>query len=531
MTSAEQARLSQSKYGRPTAPRASAARVSNHAVEPRPIPLATVSGSHGRSYGHANTNANAAHAASRSEGVEAYHSRLKKRRGKRHILRGVLITLFAIILASGVAIAAYIKNIDNNFQGDLSDDFKRQLQDASVKAEDPFYMLLLGVDKSDDRAQNWGDSYANFRADTIILARVDPKGQKISLVSIPRDTYTYMGLDKDDYKDKINGAYSLGGPEQMVKAVEKLSGIQISHYAEIDFEQFTSIVDTVGGIEISTPVDIVDMQYAMIDLPAGTHTVDGTTALAICRARHAYDKLTNVGGDFIRAANQRQVIYAIVKKVLSLPLNQMVTTVSELSKSVTTDFDTMSIMSLAMQFQHLDVENNIYSGQLPTSSEYKNNLWIENVIEDKWATMLDRIEQGLPPYESADEDNTAGLAGTVGNNVTGGGSDTGSGSSDVTPVYEGQVLVLNGTDTRGLAGTKANSLISAGFSATADNASDSSVTTSAVVYNSERPNAHAAALGVAEKLGISSDYVTANTGTYSKDYDVVVILGSDQATQ
>ena len=72
--------------------------------------------------------------------------------------------------------------------------------------------------------RNWGDSDANFRADTIILARVDPKNKKITLISIPRDTMVDLG---EHGKQKINSAYSYGGASGMVEAVSKLANVNI----------------------------------------------------------------------------------------------------------------------------------------------------------------------------------------------------------------------------------------------------------------------------------------------------------------
>lgn len=503
MSAADQARFSESRYGREAHGQD---RRRNAGVQDGRRSAAASSGPR--------------HAASRAEGVEAYASRRRKK-GRARVLKGLLVVLLALVV-SGVGVAlAYINHINGQLGEGISDEFRRQLNEASVEPQDPFYMLILGVDKSEGRSEEWGDSTANFRADTIILARVDPKGQKVTLVSIPRDTYTDLG---DGSKDKINGAYSLGGPEQMVEAVERFSGAQISHYAEIDFEQFTSIVDTIGGVEVTLPVDVKDTKYAGIDLEAGTHTLDGTTALALVRSRHAYDEYG--GGDFYRAANQRMVIYAILKKILSLDVASMTSTVSQLSGSVTTDFSVTDLLGLAMQFTNLDVDNNIYSGQAPTISQYVNQIWYEMPDEEGWRTMMERVENGESPYSDASQDFTAGVAGSVGNGTI--TSEDGSGPA--TPTFSGSVLVLNGTTKSGLALNTANSLNEAGFEATADNAASSDYQQTAVLYNASRPDAQGAALGAAQTLGVSQSYVARNDGTYSTDYDVVVVLGADSAS-
>lgn len=498
MTRAEQERLSESRYGRGgyAQPRA--------ASEPR---------TSRRSAGAATTS----QAPSRADGIDAY-TRRRRRKGRGRALKVVLVTVLLALVGVGTAAGLYLADINSRLAEGVDDDLRQQL--VAVEPQEPFYMLLLGVDKSEGRSEEWGSDASNFRSDTIILARVDPPAQKVTLVSIPRDTLVDMG---EHGEQKINAAYSFGGAAYMTEVVSQFAGVDISHYAEIDFEQFTSIVDTVGGIEVTLPVAVQD-DYAVIDLPAGTQTLNGEQALGLCRARHAYDAYG--GGDFFRAANQRMVIGAIVRKVLQLDITAMPATVSELANSVTTDFSVTDIIGLVMQFRGFDVDNNMYSGQTPTISEYINSVWYEIPDETAWEEMMKRVEAGESPYSSADQDFTAGIAGSIGtgSNISDGAS--GSGTSAVEPSYTGSVSVLNGAGIAGLAGSRANTLISAGFDAEAGNANESGVTTTRIYYNDD---SLASALGVAKTLGVDESNVSENTGTYSPYYDVIVILGSDQA--
>lgn len=511
MTGEEQARLSESRYGR----RGSSA---SHRSTPQPLHTPLVE----RGAGFVPGGTPGAH--SRSEGVEAYAARRKKN-GKHNVLKGVLVTLAVLIAGVGVAVGLYLSDIDSRLGIGVTDDLRQVLE--PVKMDEPFYMLLLGVDKSEGRADEWGSDESNFRSDTIILARVDPPSQKVTLVSIPRDTRVDMG---ENGTRKINDAYSIGGPSYVVEVVEKFAGVNISHYAEIDFEQFTSIVDTIGGVEVTLPVPVKDLKYAGIDLPAGTQTLDGGQALGLVRSRHAYDEYG--GGDFYRAANQRMVIGAIAKKVLQLDPVSIPGVVSELANSVTTDFKATDIVNLALQFKDFDVDNNMYSGQVPTESQYIDSLWFEIPIEDQWNEMLERVKAGESPYSDEDQDFTAGIAGSVGSgsNVSdGSASGEKTGESAATPSYTGSVLVLNGAGIQGLAAKKANVLIDKGFTATAENGDTTSNTTTVVFYNESTTGARSSALGVAETLGVVSSNVKPNDGTYSKQYSVVVLLGSDQS--
>ena len=463
---------------------------------------------------------------SRSAGASSY-ARKRQSRNRKVVLRGVLIGILCVVLAGGTAVAAYLMNINTQLSSGLDQETKDLLAD-SVQYDDPFYMLLLGVDKSEERMESdeYGADESNYRSDTIILARVDPKAQTITLLSLHRDTMTDMS-DKGAGTQKLNAAYSLGGPSYMITCVEKLCGVNISHYAEVDFEQFAGIVDTIGGITVDLPIDVVD-DYSGADLKAGEQTLNGEEALALARSRHAYDNYGD--GDVYRAANQRMVISAIVKKVLTLDLASMTSVVSQLAGGVTTDISISDILGLAVQFKDLDVENNVYSGMEPTSGYYTNNTWYEKIDETAWATMMERVKAGKTPLADESTDETNGLTGTLvsdgsSSSTTTSTSTSTSTSSSSDAEYSGTALVVNVSGVSGAASTKSEALTKAGFTSDA-NTGSSSLTTSKVVYNG---NAKAKAVGAAKTLGISESNVEQNDGTWDTDYDVVVVLCSDKA--
>ena len=529
MSSEEQDRLSSERYGTSNRSTASSEARGLHST-----PL--VQGRHADASAYSRTSHTAAdahaahlrggeidemdHAASRADGVDYYVSKRKQAKRSHRVLKVVVISLVAVLAVAGAAFAWYVNNINSKLSEGIDSSLLNQLV-APTKTDDPFYMLLLGVDQDEERTEEWGADQSNYRTDSIILARVDPPSKKVTLISIPRDTMVDMG---EHGTQKINAAYSFGGAAYMVEQVSKLAGVKISHYAELNFEEFTSIVDTLGGVEVTLPVAVSDMEYADIDLPAGTQTLNGAEALGLCRSRHAYDAYG--GGDFYRSANQRMVIAAIIRKVLSSDASTWPSLISKLADSVTTDLSATDILSLANQFKDLDTENDIYSGSVPTTSTYTNNLWYEVVDEDAWKTMMERTDAGETPYSDSSQDFTSGVAGSV--STSAGSSES---SEDATtssdPVYSGAVLVLNGTPTQGLASSAANVLTQAGFSAIAGNADSTSHTSTTIAYNtSKTSSALGEAKGVAEKLGLSVT-PTENPGTYSDNYDVVVVLGTD----
>ncbi len=455
-------------------------------------------------------------ARSRSEGPGYYiELREEEQADKRKkITRNVLI-IISVILAVGIGIGAYIFSNLPQFSTITDKSLSSALTQEAPG--DPFYMLLLGIDKSEARASTVanGEDYHNYRADTIILARVDPKTPKLTLISIHRDTLVNLGPNGEQ---KINAAYAIGGPAYMTKVVSDFAGVPISHYAEIDFDGFLGIIDTLGGVDVTLPIDVVDEEYAMGNLKAGEHHLNSDEALFLARARHAYDAYGD--GDAYRAANQRMIITSIIKKVLSSNPAQWPNLINEMTKYVKVDpgLTSQTILSLAWQMQNLNTATDIYTGMDPTTSKYTNNLWYEICDVPAWNKMMQRVNQGLPPYENDKEDVTRGIAAEA-NGGTASNSQATNGNK--TPTKSGSVAVLNASNVNGAAGSVANKLNASGFEANASNFS-SKKESSLIVYNSDEGKA----LGAKEVLGTKYT-VTKNDGTYPTDVDVVVVIGGD----
>lgn len=443
---------------------------------------------------------------------------LRKKKRRKRVLKGLLVTFLLLLVSCAVAAVAYIAHINGKITKHVDQSLLNVLTDT--QDNDPFYMLLLGTDKDGERTESadYGSDFSAYRTDTIILARVDPSKKKVTLISIPRDTYVDMG---ENGSAKINSAYSFGGAAYATQVVSKFAGVPISHYAEVDMDGFAAIVDQLGGVTVNLPVEVKDPYYTGLDLPAGEQTLDGQTAALLGRSRHAYDNYG--GGDFYRAANQRMLIGAVIKKVMSSNPLTLAGTVSTLAGYVTTDMDVSSIAGLATRFLGMDVDKDIYSGQCPTISQLRDEVWYEFCDTARWKEIMGRVDKGLPPYTDTDQDFTSGVAGSVGQSTGDSATNGTDGSGEVKAEHSGSVLVLNGAGIQGIASQVSNRLEKAGFSAMADNAD--ARTDTLVVYNE---GARGKAAGVIEDLGLSSEPV-ANDGSWSTGVDVVVVIGSSWA--
>ncbi|WKD60220.1 Regulatory protein MsrR [Corynebacterium ciconiae DSM 44920] len=172
--------------------------------------------------------------------------------------------------------------------------------------------LLVGSDSREGLSpeQNHelmtGGDVGGNRTDTIMVLHVPTFG-KPTLLSIPRDSYVPIpgyGMDK------INAAFSFGGPPLLIETVEQSTGLKIDHYAEVGFGGFANAVDAVGGVDLCVDEPIHD-DVINFHLEAGCQEFNGAQALSFVRTR------STAQGDIDRAARQRQFLTALAKKVAS----------------------------------------------------------------------------------------------------------------------------------------------------------------------------------------------------------------------
>lgn len=318
----------------------------------------------------------------------AYTVRVKKKKkdkGKtRKILLGVILTLLAVLLIAGGGLALYIMKVQKAMSFNNEEEALR-LQEALVaqeNKEDPFYVLVLGSD-----ARDVGE---DARSDVIILMRVDPNTATLTMVSIPRDTM----VELPEYgRSKINAAFAYDGPAGAVKAVSDFAGVPISHYAQIDFEGLTYVVDKLGGVTVNVPVSNTETgaSNTKVIIEAGEQYMDGETALAFARERYGYNQ-----GDFQRTENQRILLQAILNEIMSRPATEVPGLIEALAGSVSTDYSVTDLLSLTSTFQDAG-DITIYSAMVPSSTLELDGVSYVTTDHAAWATMLQNVEAGVDP--------------------------------------------------------------------------------------------------------------------------------------
>ncbi len=147
-----------------------------------------------------------------------------------------------------------------------------------------------------------------LRTDSIIMVHVPSGDGKPAMISLPRDSYVPI---PGHGRNKINAAFSIGGPKLLVETIEQVTGVRIDGFVEIGFGGFASVVDSLNGVDICVKRNMKDA-YAGINLKAGCQTLGGPNALGYVRARYS-DPLGDIG----RQTRQREFLAAIMHKALS----------------------------------------------------------------------------------------------------------------------------------------------------------------------------------------------------------------------
>jgi len=180
-------------------------------------------------------------------------------------------------------------------------------------------ILLIGVDAVADRTA--------ILTDTMMVASLDPVGPSVSLLSVPRDLVDTPLGNGDVYGPKLNSLlgyadrhpeeFPAGGIRALQDAIGALLDIPIHYYARIEFEGFITMVDAVGGVDVTVAKGFEDPGYdgfgfdsRGFSITKGDHHLDGATALAYARSRKAAGE-----SDFTRAARQQQILVAMRAQV------------------------------------------------------------------------------------------------------------------------------------------------------------------------------------------------------------------------
>ena len=361
----------------------------------------------------------------------------KKDRKNKKVWKKVLLVII-IILLIGIGWFTYrtIRN-GGGLGGMLAtvvghdENTKKKLKEIKV--------LLLGVSTDTDAELT----------DTIMVASYDPNTQKANLLSIPRDTFTGKNIKKAVASQKINSLYNIEKtPEKTRKAVNELTGLDITYFVVVKTEALIKLVDAIGGVKFNVPMRMKytdTSQDLYIDLEEGEQVLDGNKAEQLLRFRHN-DYQKGIGqtsypseygdNDFGRMRTQRDFIIATLKQTLKpsniFKIGQILEIANE---NVDTNIELSFIKDYIPYAVELDTEN-ITSATLPgTTPDISSTNGVSIFVADKTETK--KLIQSMFNTDSEEDDGTNTVLNSTANAVN--TTDTEQTADDIT------IELLNGS--------------------------------------------------------------------------------------
>ena len=339
----------------------------------------------------------------------------RRRRGAR-VLSWIAVVTSVVVLASAGAGYALLNHYDANIS--RIDVFGFGFGDRPAAApRDAKNILIVGSDsrgdlKAGEGTQGRGATFVTGqRSDTVILAHLYGDGDTAQLVSFPRDSWVTIPAHTSAQsgelvparEDKINSAFSAGGPALLIRTIEQLTDLRIDNYLQIDFDGFQAMVNTLGGVEVCLSQPAKE-KFSGIDLQAGRQVIQGDQALAFVRQRYGLPR-----GDIDRIARQQQFIGAIVREVLSagtllnpFKLNDVISVATQ-SLQVDRDLSIGDLRDLALRFKGFDAGGVIFS-TVPVENPRarRRGAWVVLLDEAKMAALFDTLRRDEPPHPPDD---------------------------------------------------------------------------------------------------------------------------------
>ena len=364
------------------------------------------------------------------------------KKGKKHkILKRTLIVIAAIVaavaLTAGIGFAYFfgrsdykrdedvsrltlseIRNAADSAESGEAEDLKNLADEEDVLTEserellreqqyavklpenkDIYNVLLVGVDKR-KKTKSYGNS------DTMLLISIDSAKKVIHMTSFMRDLYAivpgYGGR-------KLNSSYALGAGPLLVETLEENWKIPIDNYASVNFEAMVKVVDILGGVDLDFKQE--EIKYANIYIrqlcshfgekadtrqiqTPGRHHCDGIQALGYMRIRA-------VGFDYQRTQRQRNVVQAIMRKLKTLNVAQMMSLADQILPYVTHNLDEGRVLTLLTSAPAI-LTYDVVESRVPFEGLYYS--YNQNLICDFTATIA-RLHQEI--YEFKAPENTS----------------------------------------------------------------------------------------------------------------------------
>lgn len=239
----------------------------------------------------------------------------------------------------------------------------------TVSDEDVYNVLLVGVDRQD---QTW-----NGNSDSMILVSIDKENDRVSMVSLMRDTY--VDIPGVGYQ-KLNNAYARGAGPLLCQTVTDTYKIEVDRYIAVDYWNLVDIIDLIGGVSLDvTPAEaevmngyIDDMCKRQLEIDPEPHFVpdeggslycDGVQAVAYCRNRWVGNS------DYQRTERQRYVLQQLLAEVKQMSVAQMTEKMKGILEYVTTNIPETEIWGMLSELPDM-LQYKVETDRIPYDNMY-----------------------------------------------------------------------------------------------------------------------------------------------------------------
>ena len=317
---------------------------------------------------------------------------MKNNKKCKNKYKQILIAVFSVIIICVVVLGAGYMYIRANIYKKTEPLTSEHLQ-APVKTKEETIeytevegitnVLLVGVDGID-----FDEKYQ--RSDSMIIATLDSNKEKVKLTSLYRDTLVYIpGYGEE----KMNLAFSLGGPELVMETIKYNFDVNIEKYIMINFAGFEAIIDQIGGVEI----DVKEYQLHELnkyigqatgggDCPvekAGLQILNGKQALSYARIRKG------VGDDYERTERQREVLFKVAEKLQKTDVIKYFSIANKMLDYLRTNIEIMDGLNMAYTISKF---SNLETEQLSIPVQ---ELCVDEEVNGNMALRMDRYENAL----------------------------------------------------------------------------------------------------------------------------------------
>lgn len=428
----------------------------------------------------------------------------KKMSKTKKIVLWVLGGILGLLIVVAICLVVWGNDILGKItggQGNILDLFVETYEPLKVDANGRTNILAFGTSGYNMEGDEGNGVHDGAQlTDSIMMISLNQETGDVAMLSLPRDlkaspTCTATGKINEVYWcNNMDGNNEEAGAMALMSEVGSILGVDFQYYAHLNWGSLVSIVDTLGGIKVTLDEDIADYYYTKAVFEAGVeYTIDGAQALGLARARHG-----TAGGDFSRGTSQQKILIGIKDRVLEkdLTIPDLMSLASTLGDNLRTNLSVVELKTAAHLATSLDFDS---MRQISLYPDYMTTGNINGI-----SYVLPRA--GIGNY-GAIQDYVAVKI-----------------SNDPRDYEEPTIVVLNATETPGLAGAEKDKLVEDGYSnIDIDDAPLGEYEDGYTVYvvTSDKPGTKKL---LEEYYGVSAKSVDELPEGVTREYDFVVIV-------